>query len=120
MSTEGRQEDSAPCNHSGILADGGFILMCVTHDHQSSVANHFCHLCPLSFLLTLQDQSSPYDHTSFQREWERTIPFWKIKSQNCWVKSTNDNFSREQGIIQDSFLNKKANQQHMVELIDKV
>lgn len=40
VSAEGWQEGSAPCNRLDILADGSFILMYVSNDHQSRGANH--------------------------------------------------------------------------------
>lgn len=87
--------------------------MCVSNDHQNSMANH---------MLLFKEHSlcyfHPHDHAQFQKGWERTILFWKIRSQNLQVKCTNDNVSREQGVIQDSL--KKEKQQHMAELIDKV
>lgn len=77
MSTNGQQEAFAPCNHWGILADGGFILMCVSNDHQSSMANH---LLPLNIA-----SWSALDH--FHSQWQTkaihmTIPSFKGVGKN--------------------------------------
>lgn len=99
MPTEGWQEGSAPWNHLDTLADGGFILMCVSNDPQSRAANHILLFVTSTHVDRPKRVTRPY---LVSKRVRKNNPIWKTKRQTDQVESTNGNFSGEQGVIQES------------------